>query len=120
MLSIAGKDMVIKMIRMTGYTYDENDDMAPVMDAVLKRLGVGVTYGKDEDGKTVVYYEINYYYNPLEYTISFMDGNYVNSDNVSVQNRSGHPLKTVEKVNKAVNVSMDVVTASGQIVKVTI
>lgn len=28
--------------------------------------------------------------------------------------------KTVEKVNKAVNVSMDVVTASGQIVKVTI
>ncbi|WP_026664725.1 InlB B-repeat-containing protein [Butyrivibrio sp. FC2001] len=52
----------------------------------------------EEDGKTVVYYEINYYYNPLEYTISFMDGNYVNSDNVSVQNRSGHPLKTVEKV----------------------
>ena len=51
MLSIAGKDMVIKMIRMTGYTYDENDDMAPVMDAVLKRLGVGVTYGKDEDGE---------------------------------------------------------------------
>ena len=39
------------MIRMTGYRYDENDDMAPVMDAVLKRLGFGVTYGKDEGGE---------------------------------------------------------------------
>ena len=43
--------MVIKMIRMTGYIYDENDDMAPVMDAILRRLGVGVTYGKDDDGE---------------------------------------------------------------------
>lgn len=41
------------MIRMTGYTYDENDDMAPVMDAVFSRLGVGVTYGKDARGKWI-------------------------------------------------------------------
>ena len=39
------------MIRMTGYMYDDNDDMAPVMDAVLKRLGLGVTYGRDDDGE---------------------------------------------------------------------
>ena len=51
--SAAGKERVTEMIRMTGYTYDENDDMAPVMDAVLKRLGFGVTYGKDDDGDWV-------------------------------------------------------------------
>ena len=28
--------MVITMIEMTGYIYDENDDMAPVMDAILQ------------------------------------------------------------------------------------
>ena len=26
------------MIEMTGYIYDENDDMAPIMDSILKRL----------------------------------------------------------------------------------
>ena len=41
------------MIEMTGYRYDANDDMAPVMDAVLKRLSFGVTYGKDDDGEWV-------------------------------------------------------------------
>ena len=38
--------MVITMIEMTGYIYDENDDMAPVMDAILQRIGMGVSYGK--------------------------------------------------------------------------
>ena len=47
------RKLVITMIRMTGYRYDENDDMAPVMDAVLKRLGFGVTYGRDDDGEWV-------------------------------------------------------------------
>ena len=39
------------MIRMTGYKYDENDDLSPVMDAILMRLGIGVTYGRDNDGE---------------------------------------------------------------------
>ena len=48
---ITERFMVITMIRMTGYIYDENDDMAPVMDAILRRLGFGVTYGKEDDGE---------------------------------------------------------------------
>ena len=45
--------MVITMIEMTGYIYDENDDMAPVMDAILQRIGMGVSYGKDDDDKCI-------------------------------------------------------------------
>ena len=41
--------MVITMIEMTGYIYDENDDMAPVMDSILQRIGMGVSYGKDDE-----------------------------------------------------------------------
>ena len=33
--------------------YDDNDDMAPVMDAVLGRLGARVTYGKDKDDEWI-------------------------------------------------------------------
>ena len=47
----SGKDKAITMIEMTGYRYDANDDMAPVMDAVLKRLSFGVTYGKDDENE---------------------------------------------------------------------
>ena len=28
------------MIETTGYIYDENDDMAPIMDTILKRLAI--------------------------------------------------------------------------------
>ena len=45
--------MVIMMIEMTGYIYDENDDMAPVMDAILQRIGMGVSYGKDDDNEWI-------------------------------------------------------------------
>ena len=45
--------MVIKMMEMTGYIYDENDDMAPVMDAILQRIGMGVSYGKDDDDEWI-------------------------------------------------------------------
>ena len=44
--------MVIMMIEMTGYIYDENDDMAPVMDAILQRIGMGVSYGKGWESAT--------------------------------------------------------------------
>ena len=45
--------MVITMIEMTGYIYDENDDMAPVMDAILQLIGMGVSYGKDDDDEWI-------------------------------------------------------------------
>ena len=41
--------MVKDMIKATGYIYDENDDMAYVIDAVLKRLGSGAEKTTDED-----------------------------------------------------------------------
>lgn len=41
--------MVKEMIGTIGYRYDENDDMAPVIDAVLKRLGSGAEEFTDED-----------------------------------------------------------------------
>lgn len=34
-------DRVITMIRITGYIFDENDDLAPVMDAILRRIRFG-------------------------------------------------------------------------------
>ena len=37
-IASSGKDKVITMNGMTGYRYDENDDMAPIMDTILKRL----------------------------------------------------------------------------------
>ena len=37
------------MIETTGYIYDENDDMAYVIDAVLKRLRPGAKKLMDED-----------------------------------------------------------------------
>lgn len=40
---------MIVMIGTTGYIYDENDDMAPVIDAVLKRLGSGAEDDTDDD-----------------------------------------------------------------------
>ena len=41
--------MVTDMIGTTGYIYDDNDDMAAVIDAVLKRLGSGAEAAQDED-----------------------------------------------------------------------
>ena len=38
---MAGKDRAITMIEMTGYIFDENDDLAPVMDAILNRIRSG-------------------------------------------------------------------------------
>ena len=37
------------MIGTTGYIYDDNDDMAAVIDMVLKRLGSGAEAATDED-----------------------------------------------------------------------
>ena len=42
------KDKVITMIRMTGYIFDENDDLAPVMDAILRRIRSGSCDGTDD------------------------------------------------------------------------
>ena len=41
--------MVTEMIGATGYIYDENDDMAPVIDAVLRRLGSAEEENTDDD-----------------------------------------------------------------------
>ena len=41
--------MVTDMIGTTGYIYDDNDDMAAVIDMVLKRLGSGAEAATDED-----------------------------------------------------------------------
>ena len=34
---------------MTGYRYDENDDMAPVMDTILKRIAIKKIEGPADD-----------------------------------------------------------------------
>ena len=45
--------MVKDMIGTTGYIYDDNDDMAAVIDAVLKGLGSGAEPTKDEDDEWI-------------------------------------------------------------------
>ena len=44
---VARKDKVITMIEIIGYIFDENDDLASVMDAILNRVRFG---GCDDKG----------------------------------------------------------------------
>ena len=47
--SAGRKDKAITMIEITGYIFDENDDLAPVMDAVLNRVRSGDCDDTDDD-----------------------------------------------------------------------
>ena len=46
---MARKDKVITMIEIIGYIFDENDDLASVMDAILNRVRSGGCDNKGDD-----------------------------------------------------------------------